>query len=98
MAQFYVIGKIGNDWMKGVKTRILIVLDNKQNFIGMKFHEGQVEYFGKNFLIILGSMEIQWKYISDVSQSQVYSYYLFTVSLKATLDRIIFKWLPLFKK
>ena len=40
----------------------------------MIFYQGQVEYFGKKEMIILGSMEVRWEESSDVSHSQVFNY------------------------
>ena len=54
MVNFDIIDKTNNDFPKGDKSRILIVLYHKQKIIGMDFCEGKVEYLGKNGMSILG--------------------------------------------
>ena len=51
------------------------MLDQKKKVIGMMFREGQVEYFGKKGMSLLGSMEVRQKESSDGSQSQGFHYY-----------------------
>ena len=56
MVKFDMIDKAKNNFPEGDKYMILIVLDNKHKFLGMKLREGQVEYFGKNGTSLLGSV------------------------------------------
>ena len=43
------------------KNSIINVLDHKQKVLGMNFCEGQVEYFGKKGMSILGPMKVWWE-------------------------------------
>ena len=40
------------------KSCILIVLDHKQKILPMKYREGQIEYFGKKGMSLLGTMHV----------------------------------------
>lgn len=43
------------EWlMNNPEEHILIVIDHKQNVQNMKYREGQVEYYGKIGMIVLG--------------------------------------------
>ena len=57
MVQLDMIYKINSKYMKGEKSGIIIVLDHKQEVLGMSFCEGQVEYFGKKWMDLVGLME-----------------------------------------
>lgn len=41
------------------KSRTLIIMDHKQKILSMKYGEGQVEYYGKKGMSLLGSMIIE---------------------------------------
>ena len=47
--------------MKEDPTVGLIVVENEQKTSQMKYREGQVEYFGKIGMSMLGTMLDQWK-------------------------------------
>ena len=57
--QFSAINKV-KQWIKeDNKSRILVVMDHKQKVLSMKYREGQVEYYGKKGMSLLGSMIIE---------------------------------------
>jgi hypothetical protein len=58
--QFYEIHKLKEEWLKADSSRFLIVMDHKQKVLGMKYREGQVEYFGKKGMSLLGTMQVRW--------------------------------------
>ena len=74
MVQFNMIENTNNEWLKGGKSIILILLDRKQQVLGMIFCEGKVEYFVTYGISILGSMEFQWEESSNGPQSQEFYY------------------------
>ena len=74
MVQFDIIDKTKNECLKGGKSIILILLDRKQQVLGMIFCEGKVEYFVTYGISILGSMEFQWEESSNGPQSQEFYY------------------------
>eukprot|EP00957_Ditylum_brightwellii_P078139 5940772-Ditylum_brightwellii.AAC.1 len=55
--QFSAIGKI-KDQLKLDLKQILMVMDHKQKVLPMKYQEGQVEYFGKKGMRLLGFMVV----------------------------------------
>jgi len=57
--QYTAIDEIKRLVCDGQGTRIMIVLDHKQKILGMKYREGQVDYFGKKGMSLLGSMVIE---------------------------------------
>ena len=79
MVQLDIIYKIKNEWMKGYKSKNIIMLDHKKKVLGMKFHGGKVDLFWRNGMIILGSMEVKWKECNDRLQSQLFSYFFLAV-------------------
>ena len=36
------------------------MMDHKQKILQMKYHEGQMEYYGKKGMSMLGTMIVQW--------------------------------------
>ena len=48
MVNFDMIDNTKNEFLKGDKSRIIIVLDKNHKFLGKNFHGGQVEHFGKH--------------------------------------------------
>ena len=55
--QFDAISQI-KAGMKTDESLLLVVLDHKQKILPMKYREGQVEYFGKKGMSMLGSMHV----------------------------------------
>ena len=45
--------------MEDKNSRRLIILDHKQKILSMKYREGQVEYYGKKGMSLLGSMIVE---------------------------------------
>ncbi len=58
--QFHAIDKL-KDELKSDPSKMLIVMDHKQKNLQMKYREGQVEYYGKKGMSMLGTMKVQWK-------------------------------------
>lgn len=49
------------EWLKSdSQSKMLIVLDHKQKVLPMKRCEGQVKYYGKAGMSLLGAMHVQW--------------------------------------
>ena len=49
--------------MKSMKTEpfiVYMVLDHKQKVLQMSFREGQVDYFVRKGMSLLGMMEVRW--------------------------------------
>jgi hypothetical protein len=61
-AQFHEIKLL---YQRLSKEEVLIIIDHKQKILGMKFREGQVEYFGKQGMSLLGAMMVQRIWIAD---------------------------------
>jgi len=57
--QFNAIQAIKNKWLTADTSRMLIVMDHKQKVLPMKYRKGQVEYFGKKGMSLLGLMLVQ---------------------------------------
>ena len=58
--QFHSI-ELVKQWIKAdPEKHILIVMDHKQKVQNMKYREGQVEYYGKKGMSVLGTMVVQW--------------------------------------
>ena len=57
--QFNAIHKLKME-LKTDETKALIVIDHKQKILQMKYREGQVEYYGKKGMSLLGSMIVTW--------------------------------------
>jgi len=57
--QFAAIDGIKNWVNEDPKTRVMIVLDHKQKILNMRYREGQVDYFGKKGMSLLGTMIIE---------------------------------------
>lgn len=53
--------------LKRDRSMALIVLDHKQKILPIKFREGQVEYFGKKGMSLLGSMIIRFLETEELS-------------------------------
>lgn len=53
--------------LKTEKNVILVVIDLKQKILPMAYREGQVDYFGKKGMSLLGAMIVQWKEKFDFS-------------------------------
>lgn len=83
--QFSEIRKVTDD-LKGQDMRVLVVIDHKQKILLMKYRDGQVEYFVKRVIPILGSMAVWW-----VEDSFMYSFILNLYS-KDIVDNITSKW------
>ena len=66
--QFDGIAKIKAS-LKESNDRVLVVMDHKQKVLPMKFHEGQVEYFGKKGMSLLGFMIVSNYSEGDESDS-----------------------------
>ena len=58
MVQFYIIDNINTKWLKGDTYKTIVLLDHRHIFFGIKCFEEQLEYFGKEGMSILGSMEV----------------------------------------
>ena len=58
--QFAAIDKIKNH-LKINPSKVLMVIDHKQKVLQMKYREGQVEYYGKKGMSVLGAMIVTWK-------------------------------------
>lgn len=59
---------------------IFLVIDQKQKILVMKFREGEVEYYGKTGMSLLGLMALCWKNEHQSSNSRVeYSFCDFAV-------------------
>eukprot|EP00957_Ditylum_brightwellii_P092492 7043134-Ditylum_brightwellii.AAC.1 len=59
LAQFIEIEQIKTS-LKTNQQKVLIFTDHKQKILQMKYHEGQVEYYGKKRKSCLGAMVVQW--------------------------------------
>ena len=57
--QFHAIRKI-KQGLRNNPSKALIVTDHKQKILQMKYREGQVEYYGKKGMSLLGTMLVQW--------------------------------------
>jgi hypothetical protein len=57
--QFWAIKEVKENWLIDDPTRMLIVIDHKQKVLPMRYREGQVEYFGKKGMSLLGTMIVQ---------------------------------------
>ena len=57
--QFSAINNLENS-LKTEHDTIMIVMDHKQIILQMKYWEGQVEYYGKSGMSMLGTMIISW--------------------------------------
>lgn len=66
--QFRAISQIQNEWLKEApESRRLLVLDHKQKVLPTKYREGQVEYFGKQGMPLLGALEVSYVVKDGVS-------------------------------
>jgi hypothetical protein len=61
-AQFYEIKLL---YQRLSNDEVLIIIDHKQKILGMKYREGQVEYFGKQGMSLLGAMMAQRVRMAD---------------------------------
>jgi hypothetical protein len=61
-AQFYEIKLL---YQRLSNDEVLIIIDHKQKILGMKYREGQVEYFGKQGMSLLGAMMVQRMWVAD---------------------------------
>eukprot|EP00559_Dactyliosolen_fragilissimus_P007958 CAMPEP_0184871406 /NCGR_PEP_ID=MMETSP0580-20130426/40701_1 /TAXON_ID=1118495 /ORGANISM="Dactyliosolen fragilissimus" /LENGTH=1005 /DNA_ID=CAMNT_0027374063 /DNA_START=1121 /DNA_END=4139 /DNA_ORIENTATION=- len=57
--QFEEINQVKSS-LKEDPSTALIVMDHKQKILQMKYREGQVEYYGKKGMSMLGTMAVQW--------------------------------------
>mmetsp|Transcript_21013 Transcript_21013/g.29472 ORF Transcript_21013/g.29472 Transcript_21013/m.29472 type:complete len:980 (-) Transcript_21013:30-2969(-) len=57
--QFEEINQVKSS-LKEDPSTALIVMDHKQKILQMKYREGQVEYYGKKGMSMLGTMVVQW--------------------------------------
>jgi hypothetical protein len=57
--QFEAIRTIKNN-MRVSPSKGLLVIDHKQKVLQMKYREGQVEYYGKKGMSVLGVMIVHW--------------------------------------
>ena len=57
--QFHAIRNIKQK-LRNDPSKVLIVMDHKQKILQMKYREGQVEYYGKKGMSMLGTMIVQW--------------------------------------
>ena len=57
--QFSAIKELKNSLKTNMDT-IMVVMDHKQKILQMKYREGQVEYYGKSGMSMLGTMIISW--------------------------------------
>ena len=57
--QFHAIQNIKQK-LRNDPSKVLIVMDHKQKILQMKYREGQVEYYGKKGMSMLGTMIVQW--------------------------------------
>lgn len=73
--QFDAINEIKNN-MKNNNSEMLLVIDHKQKILPIKYREGQVEYYGKKCMSLLGTMEVTWLQIAstDDNSVQVFKY------------------------
>ena len=58
--QFAAIDKIKND-LKINPSKVWMVINHKQKVLQMKYREGQMEYYGKKGMGVLGVMIVTWK-------------------------------------
>ncbi|XP_040564364.1 uncharacterized protein [Lepeophtheirus salmonis] len=58
-AQFNAIEEVV-EWLKGDSSRILVVIGHKQKVLPMKYCEGQIEYYRKKAMNVIGTNEIRW--------------------------------------
>ena len=77
--QFDGIDKIKLTLKLGSRT-ILIILDHKQKVLPMKYREGQVEYFGKKGMSVLGVMIVVWTTKEDGTCG--FEYHFFDIVMK----------------
>ena len=57
--QFSAIDKIKTNLKSNINS-VLIVIDHKQKVLQQRYREGQVEYYGKKGMSVLGVMIVQW--------------------------------------
>ena len=57
--QFAAIDGMKNWVYEHPECRVMIVLDHKQKILNMRYREGQVEYFGKKGMSLLGTIIIE---------------------------------------
>lgn len=77
MVQFSCIKEIKKR-LKHDPSAILIVIDHKQKVLPQKYREGQVEYYGKKGMSVLGSMEVRWKRATTADKNDEGFVYKFT--------------------
>ena len=99
--QLEEIDRLKNESKQDPK-KVLIVMDHKQKILQMKYREGQVEYYGKKGMSMLGTMIVQWltktiKVKEDGVEVQkevgVFQYKFVDYISKGMLVRIILKLL-----
>ena len=67
-AQFHEIEKMHNNLGDG---QVIVTLDHKQKTLTMKYREGQVEYFGKQGMSLLGAMVAMRTYQKDKKTGEI---------------------------
>lgn len=67
--QFHAISKIkislkdnNSNFIIKTPTKVLVVIDHKQKVLQMKYREGQLEYYGKKGMSVLGEMLVYWSH------------------------------------
>lgn len=86
--QFAAIHEIKN-WLKlDRNSKILLVVDHKQKVLPMKYREGQVEYYGKTGMSVLGAMQVRWVNNNESTFGFEYKFYDFVVKGYSGQDNV----------
>ena len=72
--QFHAIDIVKESMKNSNGSQILIVMDHKQKVQSMKYREGQVEYYGKKGMSVMGVMLVQWMENDDGKKGFKYSF------------------------
>lgn len=75
------------DSMKADPSIVLMLPDHKQKVLQMRYREGQVEYYGKKGMSLLGMMEVRWKVDGDDSGFE-YSFVDYVVKGYTSQDHV----------
>ena len=85
--QFVAIEKLKQWILDDIDKRIIIVLDHKQKILPMKYREGQVEYYGKKGMSLLGAMLIEGVLHEDLCVLK-YSFEDYVIQLYSDQDHV----------